>query len=143
MRILPFDNDWDSLENMAKENEYPVIDSSFRKKVVDEDSFVYFFKVEESVAGFLVWNKLGPDKHFEEEYAYLDALYVKPNFRNLDIGTKSMAWLEDEAVEKGLKVISFGVDKSNTAVLFYTRLGYLQMDVDDPKYIGFYKKLTQ
>lgn len=57
--------------------------------------------------------------------AYLFAFRIRPEYRNLGIGSKMLAYCENELVEKGFTYLTLNVAKENTsAIRLYQRKGF-------------------
>lgn len=63
--------------------------------------------------------------------AYLYSFRVKPPFQNAGLGTRMMAVVEQDLIERGYRVVTLNVAKDNPrARALYERLGYRVVDQD-------------
>ncbi len=57
--------------------------------------------------------------------AYLFAFRIRPEYRNLGIGSKMLAYCENELVEKGYTYLTLNVaEENNSAIRLYQRKGF-------------------
>jgi ribosomal protein S18 acetylase RimI-like enzyme len=76
------------------------------------------------VAGYLALT-LGYSFEFKGRDAFLDELYLKPEFRGKQLGAKAVDFAAEQAKTMGVKAIHLEVEQHNTAGLsLYRRYGF-------------------
>jgi len=92
-----------------------------------------FAEVDGKAVG-AAWTRIIPAYgHVDNETPEL-AISVLPNYRNQGIGAKLMEKLFELLIERGYKT-SLAVQKENSAVNFYHRLGYETISQNDEEHI--------
>jgi ribosomal protein S18 acetylase RimI-like enzyme len=84
----------------------------------------WVFSEEATPVGYVVLT-LGYSFEYQGREAFVDELYVEPQFRRLGIGGRAMQFVEDRAREMGVNVIHLEVDHGNDPALeLYQRAEY-------------------
>ncbi|HXV41501.1 MAG TPA: GNAT family N-acetyltransferase, partial [Anaerolineae bacterium] len=59
-------------------------------------------------------------------YAFIDEIYVRPNYRGQGIGRRALAWAEKACHELGAKALHLEVERENTrARALYSAVGFV------------------
>jgi ribosomal protein S18 acetylase RimI-like enzyme len=88
----------------------------------------WIFSDGHTIAGYIVLT-LGYSFEYHGREAFVDELYVEPQFRRQGIGRRAMEFLEDRAREMGVHVMHLEVDHGNDPALeLYRRAGYEDHD---------------
>lgn len=84
----------------------------------------WIFFAGETPVGYIVLT-LGYSFEFHGRDAFIDELYVQPQFRRQGIGRRAMQFVEERARELGVNAIHLEVDDGNDpAAELYRRTGY-------------------
>jgi ribosomal protein S18 acetylase RimI-like enzyme len=84
----------------------------------------WIFSEGATPVGYIVLT-LGYSFEYHGREAFVDELYVEPQFRRQGIGRRAMRFVEDRAREMGVHVIHLEVDHGNDLALeLYQRAGY-------------------
>jgi ribosomal protein S18 acetylase RimI-like enzyme len=84
----------------------------------------WIFSERVASVGYVVLT-LGYSFEYHGREAFVDELYVEPQFRKQGIGRRAMQFVEDRAREMGVHVIHLEVDHGNDPALeLYQRAGY-------------------
>jgi diamine N-acetyltransferase len=76
------------------------------------------------LAGYIVLT-IGFSFEFHGHDAFIDELYIEPDFRRRGFGTQAVAFLEKKAREIGVNAVHLEVDRGNdSAFQLYRRAGY-------------------
>ena len=89
---------------------------------------VWLLCVKQAVVGYIVLT-LGFSFEFRGHDAFIDELYVEPEFRRLGYGRKAVEFIEQRAHEIGANALHLEVDHGNDSALeLYRRSGYEDHD---------------
>jgi GNAT superfamily N-acetyltransferase len=98
--------------------------------ILDKPEFTELFVIEIdlNIVGYGVLSK-----YFSTEYGgmccEIDELYIEKEFRSLGIGSLFIKWLEDYALNIGLKAITLHTTRSNEAAKkLYSKLSYTSIE---------------
>ena len=81
-----------------------------------------------TIAGYIVLT-IGFSFEFRGHDAFIDELYIEPDFRRRGFGTQAVAFLEKKAREMGVNAVHLEVDHGNDpAFELYRRAGYRDHD---------------
>jgi len=81
-----------------------------------------------TIAGYIVLT-IGFSFEFRGHDAFIDELYIEPDFRRRGFGTQAVAFLEKKAREMGVNAVHLEVDRGNdSAFQLYRRAGYHDHD---------------
>jgi ribosomal protein S18 acetylase RimI-like enzyme len=108
---LPFDEKLDR----------DVLDQFFRNESFGQ---AWLMQQETDVIGYIILT-LGFSLEFRGRDAFIDELYVRPEYRNQGIGTKTLAFVEIALASLGVRAIHLEVDFENpNAQRLYRKTGY-------------------
>lgn len=103
----------------------------WEKLIDDNNHFVELVKINEHYIGFIHFSLRheyveGADF---ETVAYLEAIYTKPDYRNLGIANKLLISAEKWARSKGLKQIASDVEMTNSiGQIFHHHSGFTEVN---------------
>jgi ribosomal protein S18 acetylase RimI-like enzyme len=81
-----------------------------------------------TIVGYIVLT-IGFSFEFRGHDAFIDELYVEPDFRRRGFGTRAVAFLEEKAREMDVNAVHLEVDRGNdSAFQLYRRAGYHDHD---------------
>jgi ribosomal protein S18 acetylase RimI-like enzyme len=81
-----------------------------------------------TIVGYIVLT-IGFSFEFHGHDAFIDELYIEPDFRRRGFGTQAVAFLEKKAREMGVNAVHLEVDRGNdSAFQLYRRAGYHDHD---------------
>jgi diamine N-acetyltransferase len=84
----------------------------------------WLFWLAESPAGYVILT-LGYSFEFRGRDAFIDELYVEPEFRRMGLGRRAMEFVERRAREMSVNALHLEVDRGNDPALdLYRRTGY-------------------
>ena len=107
----------------------PVVRNALRHFLANPDlGQAWIFYAGEIPVGYIVLT-LGYSFEFHGRDAFIDELYVEPQFRRQGIARRAMDFIEERALELGVNAIHLEVDDGNDpAVELYCRTGYQDHD---------------
>ena len=80
--------------------------------------------LSEKPAGYVILT-LGYSFEYRGRDAFVDELYIEPEFRRMGLGRSAMKFVEKKARELGVNAVHLEVDRSNDAAAeLYRRAGY-------------------
>lgn len=103
----------------------PVIRRALGKFLADPSlGRAWIFFSENNAVGYIVLT-FGYSFEFQGRDAFIDDLYVEPQFRRQGIGRRAMQFAAEHAVDLGVNAIHLEVDDGNSAAEeLYRRVGY-------------------
>jgi ribosomal protein S18 acetylase RimI-like enzyme len=88
----------------------------------------WIFSDGQTVAGYVVLT-FGYSFEYHGRDAFIDELYVEPQYRHQGIGRRAMQFLEERARELGVTAVHLEVDDGNTpAEELYRRAGFIDQN---------------
>lgn len=85
---------------------------------------LWLIGVSGNVAGYVILT-LGFSFEFRGIDAFIDELYIEPNFRRMGLGRRALQFIEEEARTLGVNALHLEVDEGNDAAAeLYRRAGY-------------------
>jgi ribosomal protein S18 acetylase RimI-like enzyme len=88
----------------------------------------WLIDVDDKTAGYIILT-MGFSFEYHGREAFIDELYLAPEFRRRGIGAEAMEFVADQAGAMGVNVIHLEVDAQNDAALgLYRRLDYVDHD---------------
>ena len=85
---------------------------------------VWLLSLGEKPAGYVILT-LGYSFEFRGRDAFIDELYIEPEFRRRGLGRRTMEFVEERARALGVNALHLEVDRGNDpAVELYRRTGY-------------------
>jgi ribosomal protein S18 acetylase RimI-like enzyme len=89
---------------------------------------VWFLCEDENIVGYIVLT-IGFSFEFRGHDAFIDELYVEPQYRRRGYGRQAVAFLEERARQMGANALHLEVDHGNDPALeLYRRSGYQDHD---------------
>jgi ribosomal protein S18 acetylase RimI-like enzyme len=103
----------------------PTVREVLRKLLRSPDlGHVWVFFEEETPVGYMALT-FGYSFEYHGRDAFIDELYIEPQYRRKGIGRRAMQFVEERAGELGVQAIHLEVDKGNDpAAELYRRAGY-------------------
>lgn len=103
----------------------PVVSAALRKFLADASlGHAWIFLDNETPVGYIVLT-FGYSFEFHGRDAFIDELYIEPQYRRQGIGRRAMQFVEERAREFGVNAIHLEVDEGNDAAEeLYRRVGY-------------------
>jgi ribosomal protein S18 acetylase RimI-like enzyme len=101
-------------------------DCDVLEQFLSNESFgqAWLIQQETEVIGYIILT-LGFSLEFRGRDAFIDEFYVRPEYRNQGIGTKTLAFIETGLVSLGVQAIHLEVDFENpNAQRLYRKTGY-------------------
>jgi N-acetylglutamate synthase-like GNAT family acetyltransferase len=107
---------------LTEEQTIYMLDLMYRADVLKTqiEGHIDFFMVEESsqILGYFAIEQTG------KAQSKLHKLYLNPQKKSSGIGTKIIQFLKKWANERSIETIELNVNKKNSAVLFYEKMGF-------------------
>lgn len=76
------------------------------------------------IAGYVILT-LGYSFEYRGRDAFIDELYIEPEFRRMGLGRRAMEFVEEQARALGVNALHLEVDRSNDAAFeLYRRVGF-------------------
>lgn len=129
LKALEWDGEYQHFRNVFKQTYQLTKTGNTQMWVIEED--------REGIIGQVFIQLNGHRKKFANGYdrVYLYSIRIKPDFRNLGIGTYLMETIQSRMENHGTRYFTLNVAKENTQALrFYKRLGYEIQGHDDGKW---------
>lgn len=103
----------------------PVVSAALRKFLADASlGHTWIFLHNATPVGYIVLT-FGYSFEFHGRDAFIDELYIEPQYRRQGIGRRAMQFVEERAREFGVNAIHLEVDEGNDAAEeLYRRVGY-------------------
>jgi ribosomal protein S18 acetylase RimI-like enzyme len=103
----------------------PTVREVLRKLLRSPDlGYVWVFFEEETPVGYIVLT-FGYSFEYHGRDAFIDELYIEPQYRRKGIGRRAMQFVEERARELGVNAIHLEVDQRNDpAAGLYRHAGY-------------------
>ena len=103
----------------------PTVCEVLRKLLASPDlGHVWVFFEEKTPVGYMALT-YGYSFEYHGREAFIDELYIEPQYRRKGIGRRAMQFVEQHARELGVNAIHLEVDQGNDpAAAFYRRSGY-------------------
>jgi GNAT superfamily N-acetyltransferase len=115
-----------------------VLEARLRTLLANPSTFSIL--TDSSPVGFALVT-LRPSVWFDGYVAIVDELYVEPISRGQGLGTKLIAYVEQECLNRKVDYIEINVDEGDTdARRFYERLGYSGVDSDTGETALYYSR---
>ncbi|MFI5056652.1 MAG: GNAT family N-acetyltransferase [Candidatus Acidiferrales bacterium] len=107
----------------------PAVRSVLRQFLADPSlGRAWIFSDATTIAGYIVLT-LGYSFEYHGRDAFVDELYVEPQYRRRGIGREAMKFVEAEARTMGVTALHLEVDEGNDPALeLYRRSGYVDHD---------------
>jgi ribosomal protein S18 acetylase RimI-like enzyme len=84
----------------------------------------WLISLREQVAGYVILT-LGYSFEYRGRDAFVDELYIEPEFRRMGLGRRALGFAEERARKLGVNALHLEVDAGNDAALeLYRRAGY-------------------
>jgi ribosomal protein S18 acetylase RimI-like enzyme len=99
--------------------------TAFEKFLVDRElGQAWLLWLGEKLVGYVILT-LGYSFEFRGRDAFIDELYIEPEFRRTGLGRRAMEFVEEKARAMGVNALHLEVDRGNDAALeLYRRAGY-------------------
>jgi N-acetylglutamate synthase-like GNAT family acetyltransferase len=107
---------------LSEEETVYMLDLMYRTEVLKNqiEGHIHFFIVEEPshALGYFAFEQTG------NTHAKLHKIYLRPQKKSTGIGTEIIQFLKNWATERSVETIELNVNKKNSAVLFYEKMGF-------------------
>lgn len=107
---------------LTEEQTLYMLDMMYAEEVLRKqiEGNVDFFMVEESgvAVGYFAIEQM------EEKHAKLHKIYLSPKKKSAGIGSAIIQFLKKWGLERGIQTIELNVNKYNSAVTFYEKMGF-------------------
>ena len=99
--------------------------TAFQRFLLDSElGQAWLLWLGEKLVGYVILT-LGYSFEFRGRDAFIDELYIEPEFRRTGLGRRAMEFVEEKARALGVNALHLEVDRGNDAALeLYRRAGY-------------------
>ena len=101
------------------------VGAAFERFLVDSElGQAWLLWLDEKLVGYVILT-LGYSFEFRGRDAFIDELYIDPEFRRTGLGRRAMEFVEEKVRALGVNALHLEVDRGNDAALeLYRRAGY-------------------